>query len=111
MDRPLSCLGWRGRWPVRQARWPAARTAVAGRTENDKGPLADVEERTRSAHRAIESGSPPASPCWGHCSRTTWRTRYWPGWPPCPDCPEAARRSPRRCSPGRSGTWSPGWLL
>jgi len=39
-----------------------------------------VEERTRSAHRAIESGSPPASPCWGHCSRTTWRTRYWPGW-------------------------------
>jgi hypothetical protein len=37
-----------------KGRWPVALAAMAGWTGHDRGPLADVEERTMSAHRAIE---------------------------------------------------------
>ena len=40
--------------PARQGPSSLARAPVTGCTQRDRGPQADAEERTRSAHRAIE---------------------------------------------------------
>ena len=40
--------------PVRGWRWSVTHVPVPGWTDCDRGPQADAEERTRSAHRAIE---------------------------------------------------------
>ena len=43
-----------GRRSCEQGRWSVARAPVSGWSDCDRGPQADAEERTRSAHRAIE---------------------------------------------------------
>jgi hypothetical protein len=43
-----------GRRSCAQGRWSVARAPMTGWNEHDRGPQADAEERTRSAHRAIE---------------------------------------------------------
>ena len=52
--RRTACAA-RAEGPPRQGGRPMARAPVMGWNEHDRGPQADAEERTRSAHRAIES--------------------------------------------------------
>jgi hypothetical protein len=58
--------------PARQGPWSLARARVTGWTERDRGPQADAEQRTRSAHRAIEIREKRRGVLSSHPAWITW---------------------------------------
>ena len=95
--RPAVLSAPPGRRSRDQGRWSLVRAPVTGWTDRDRGPPADAEERTRSAHRAIDIREKRRRVLSSRPVRITFRVQptssVSSGRPPC--TPSASGRAER----------------